>query len=99
MGLQQSTFKKAEEVSMSSGTHIIEIHAPSLGGGIMIVLIILAIIFTTYKCFRRIFHNTNRRSPRPPNVLPLQIYRSTPQQEVQEGRHQPFWKPIEDDTK
>ena len=57
MGGSQSTRasdSNVGEINQSGGFHILEIHAPSIGGTLVVLLIIAAIAAAAYTCYRRL---------------------------------------------
>ena len=69
MGTKQSTpapviIQKPVEVDNSSGFHILEIHAPSVGMSFMVIILLLILGTAFYFCLRRYRHRLRRHRQR-----------------------------------
>lgn len=92
--------KEATEVSNSSGFHVLEIHIPTTGGGILFLILLLLSILATFICFRRC-RRTNRGTILPFHSFYPQLIQQPlqPPQLLQQSTHslnQPKIKPKED---
>ena len=86
MGQSQNKEQARNQViDSSSGTHFLELHFPSMGMGLGIVLIVLVCLIGVIWCFRKALFNNRRQpildrqlvpnwSPQPPSWSPQQSF-------------------------